>query len=128
MQLRIPFRRSDRRKPCTASELSDEDMIFVQGVGSDVIALQVVQMNVASGGDCFFRGANRDTTFKYFFSCLDLSDRDLVADGNVLRKNDLMSVDEVAVTLVHWSNNNEDVIVAMNAQQLLRFAFGLHQN
>ena len=71
MQFRIPFLPSERRKPCSVgelfTELFDEDMIFVQGVSSDIVTLQVMQMNVGSGRNQLFRGANRYTTLIHLF-------------------------------------------------------------
>jgi hypothetical protein len=67
-------------------KLFDEDMIFVQGVSSDVVTLQVMQMYVGSGRNRLFRGANGYTTLVHFFSGLDIVGRDFVPDGNVLRE------------------------------------------
>src|ERR1700730_13192796 len=101
MQFRIPFLPSERRKPCTGSELFDEDMIFVQGVSCDVITLQVMQMHVGPGRNHLFGGANRYTTLVHLFPGFDIAGGDLVPDGNVLGEYNFMAIDYVAVSRSH---------------------------
>src|SRR3981081_3778937 len=116
MQFRIPFLPSERRKPCTGSRLFDEDMIFVQGVSSDVITLQVMQMHVAPGGNQFLCRANRYTTLVNLFSGLDIAGRDLVADGNVLREYNFVAIDYIPVPGFYRRDHNEHVVITMNSQ------------
>jgi len=87
-----------------------------------------MQMNVGSGGNHFFGRANGDSTLEYLFAWLDVSNRDLVADSDVLREYDFMSINEVAIAGTDGLYDYEHIVVAMNAQQLLRFSFRLHQN
>src|SRR5712671_3359339 len=101
MQLRIPFLPSERRKPCSAGELFDEDMIFVQGVSGDVVTLQVMQMHMSSSWNRIFRGANRDTTLVHLFSSLDIAGGDFVPDGNILGEHDFTAIDDVTVPGPH---------------------------
>src|SRR5712671_5914970 len=115
MQLRIPFLPSERRKPCSMGELFDEDMIFVQGVSSDVVTLQVMKMHVSSSWNRVFRGANRDTTLVHLFASLDIAGGDFVPDGNILREHDLAAVDHVPVPGSHGRNHDEHIVIAMNA-------------
>src|SRR5580692_1806366 len=116
MQLRIPFLPSERRKPCAASELFDEDMIFIQGVSCDVVTLQVVQMYVGTRWNRLFCGANRYTTLVHLFSGVDIAGRDLVPDGNVLCEYNLTTVDYIPVSGLHRCDYNQHVVVAMNSQ------------
>src|SRR5438477_7366387 len=97
MQLRIPFLPSERRKPCSARLLLDEDMIFVQGVSCDVVAFQVMQVNVASCRNSLFGRANWNTALKYLFSCLNIPDSNLVTDCNALGEHDFVSTNNFTI-------------------------------
>src|SRR5580704_11929438 len=118
MQLRIPFLPSERRKPCSARVLLDEDMIFVQSVSCDVVTLQVMQVNVSSCRNALFGRTNRNTTLKYLFSRFDISDSNLVADCNVLSEHDFAPIKDVTIPGSYRYDDDQHVVVAMNAQQL----------
>src|SRR6266436_8538408 len=118
MQLRIPFLPSERRKPCSAWALLDEDMIVVQSVGREIVTLQVVQVNVASCRNRFFGRTNRDTTLVYPLSGVNIADCDLVSDCNALREHNFASINDVAIPKHNGRDHDNHVIVAMNAQQL----------
>src|SRR6266404_4039875 len=118
MQLRIPFLPSERRKPCSTRALLDEDMIFVQGVSRDVVAFQVMQVNVASCRNSLFGRTNRNTTLKYLFSCLNIPDSNLMTDCNVLSEHDFASIKNFTIPRPDRRDDDQHVVVAMNAQQL----------
>src|ERR1700739_1070959 len=127
MQLRMPFRPSDRRKP-RKREHFDKDMILIQCVSRDVIAFQVVQVDMASRRDRLFRRANRDSALVDLFACLDLASGHFVTDCNVLREPYLTSSHQILVSRPDGPDHDEDIVIAMDAQQLGRFPFALHQN
>src|SRR5438477_9666986 len=118
MQFRIPFLPSERRKPCSARALLDEDMIFVQGISREVVAFQVMQVNVTSCRNFLFGGTNRNTTLKYLFSCLNIPDRNLATDCNILSEYHFLPIKHFSVPRPYRRDDDQHVVVAMNAQQL----------
>src|SRR4029077_7779727 len=119
MQFRIPFLPSERRKPCSGRTLPDEDMIFVQSVSRDVVAFQVMQVNVASCRNALFGRTNRNTTLKYLFSCFNISDSNLMTDCNILSEHDFVSIKNFTIPRPYWRDDDQHVVVAVNAQQHL---------
>src|SRR6266436_3412156 len=113
MQLRIPFLPSERRKPCSARLLLDEDMIFVQGVSRDVVTFQVMEVNVVSCSNSLFCGTNRNTTLKYLFSCLNILDSNLMTDCNVLREHDFVSSKNFTIPRPYGRDDDQHVVVAV---------------
>jgi hypothetical protein len=75
-------------------------------------------MNVGSGGNHPFRGANRNPTLIHPFRGFNITSRDFVPDGNAFSKDHFMAVDHIPIARVYWRDHNEHVIVAMDSQQL----------
>jgi hypothetical protein len=75
-------------------------------------------MNVGSGRNQLFRGADRHPTLIDPFRGLNIESRDLMPDGNALCKDNFMAVDRVTIARPYWRDHNEHVIVAMDSQQL----------
>jgi hypothetical protein len=93
-------------------------MIFFQCVRGDVIALQIMKMNVPTGRNGLFRGTYGHATFVNLLACSNRASCDFVADRNVVRKRDFLSVNDVPIARHNRRNRNQDIIVTMNAQQL----------
>ena len=128
MQFRIPFLPSLRRKPCSEDELLDEDTIFLQCVGCDVVAFQIVQMNVSSYRNHFFRRSDGHSTLVHFLPESNGSRCDFVPIRDILGEHDFQAVNQVTVSRFDRGYDNQNVIIAVDPQQLSICSLGLHQN
>jgi len=96
--------------------LFDEDMIFVQGVSSDVVTLQIMQMHVSSSRNHLFCRADGYTTLVHLFAGHDIASGNFMADSDSFREPDFTSIENFTVPGPDWCDDNQGVIIAVDSQ------------
>lgn len=93
-------------------------MIFIQCISGDIVALQVVKVDVSSRENSLFGRANGHTALIDFFTPLNEPRRNLMPNGNVLREGDLLSFDSLTIARANRRYHYQHIVLAVNAQQL----------